>query len=324
MVMRGRIVTALILAQLVAFSAAASNFQKGSDAYNRGDYQSALEEWWPLAASGHAAAQFNLGLMYTLGKGVPQDYSVAAKWSRKAAEQGHAKAQSNLGFLYYQGYGVPRDYSKAIKWYRKAAEQGYAAAQFSLGTFYLKGVGLPQNYYKAMEWYGKAADQGYASAQYNLGTMYFSGLGVRMNRAEAAKWYRKAAQQGHSDAKRELRLMAAKTTMADTQPQPLYPLKMTNDAGSSDSLETGFQVQLAAVKTDDRSVAEDNAARLTRNHASVLGNLHVTPIRADLGEKGIFYRFRAGPLANRAAADALCEKLKARQQACIIVGPPKS
>lgn len=322
--MMGRILSALILAQLVAFSAAANSFQKGSDAYSRGDYQSALEEWWPLAASGNAAAQFNLGLMHTLGKGVAQDYAVAAEWCRKAAEQGHAKAQSILGFLYFKGYGVPRDLSKAINWYRKAAEQNYAAAQSSLGTFYLKGVGLTQNYYKAMEWYRKAADQGYAAAQYGLGTMYFSGLGVRMNRSEAAKWYRKAAQQGHANAKRDLRLMAAKTKMAHAEPQPLYPLKMTKETGSSDSSATGFQVQLAAVKMDDSSIAEHKAKRLNQNHASVLGNLQVTPIRAELGERGTFYRFRAGPLADRAAAESLCEKLKARQQACIVVSPPRS
>ena len=39
----------------------------------------------------------NLGLMYSQGKGVAQDYATAASWYRKAAEQGYASAQYNLG-----------------------------------------------------------------------------------------------------------------------------------------------------------------------------------------------------------------------------------
>ena len=48
------------------------NFMKGVDAYERGDYVTALCEWTPLAEQGHAAAQFNLGNMYADGDGDPQ------------------------------------------------------------------------------------------------------------------------------------------------------------------------------------------------------------------------------------------------------------
>jgi hypothetical protein len=84
------------------------------------------------AEQGDAGAQFSLGWMYEIGKGVPQDYSEAAKWYRKAAEQGLGSAQSNLGVMYEIGKGVPQDYSEAAKWYRKAAEQGDTDAQLRL------------------------------------------------------------------------------------------------------------------------------------------------------------------------------------------------
>jgi TPR repeat protein len=48
------------------------------------------------AQAGDAEAQFNLGVMYDRGQGVPQDDVQAAEWYRKAAEQGHAAAQNNL------------------------------------------------------------------------------------------------------------------------------------------------------------------------------------------------------------------------------------
>ena len=61
-------------------------------------------------------AQYNLGLSYDKGLGVPQNYAQAALWYRKAAEQGYAMAQYNLGFLYHNGQGVPRDYAEAYFW----------------------------------------------------------------------------------------------------------------------------------------------------------------------------------------------------------------
>jgi len=49
-----------------------------------------------LAEQGQCLAQFNLGLLYDLGEGVPQSYAEAAKWYRKAADQGSALAQYNV------------------------------------------------------------------------------------------------------------------------------------------------------------------------------------------------------------------------------------
>jgi TPR repeat protein len=323
--MFGRIATALLLVPFFIVSAFANSSEKGWEAYSRGDYQVALEEWWPLASSGNAAAEFNLGLMYETGKGVAQDYAVAAKWYRKAAIHGSASAQNNLGYLYVRGRGVPRDFSKAIQWYRKAADQGYALAQLGLGSFYLKGLEVPKSYSKAAQWYRKAADQGLALAQYNLGAMYLSGQGVQRSRSEAARWYRKAARQGHADAKRSLDLLTAATAKADSgAPQPLFAMNADRKAKSSDSTRSAFRVQLAAVKSDQPEVAQVMAKRLTQDHASVLDHLKVMPIRADLGERGIYYRFRVGPLTDRAAAEVLCEKLKVRQQACVVVAPKKS
>src|SRR5210317_891265 len=78
----------------------------------------ALSKWIPLASTGNAEAQFNVGLMYKDGDGVPQDHAKAAEWYRKAAEQGYAEAQYYLGISYYYGEGVHQDDTEAAKWYR--------------------------------------------------------------------------------------------------------------------------------------------------------------------------------------------------------------
>ena len=84
---------------------------------------SALTDLQQRAAAGDATAQFELGALYYLGQGVPQDYAQARTWYEKAAVQGHAKAQFNLGALYENGQGITRDYDKARAWYEKVAAQ---------------------------------------------------------------------------------------------------------------------------------------------------------------------------------------------------------
>ena len=69
-----------------------ADLQKGNDAYDRGDYATALREWRPLAEQGVALAQFNLGWMYDNGEGVPQNDKTAVKWYTLAADQGDADA----------------------------------------------------------------------------------------------------------------------------------------------------------------------------------------------------------------------------------------
>lgn len=60
-----------------------------------------------------------------------QDVETAVKWFTRAAEQGNAKAQLNLGSMYGVGLGVPQDDKSAVKWWMLAAEQGIARATFT-------------------------------------------------------------------------------------------------------------------------------------------------------------------------------------------------
>jgi len=51
--------------------------------------------------------------MYYIGEGVPKYHMEAAKWYKLAAQQGDADAQYNLGLMYSDGRGVPQD---SIHW----------------------------------------------------------------------------------------------------------------------------------------------------------------------------------------------------------------
>ena len=121
-----------------------ADFQVGLDAYNRGNYETALKEFRPLAEKDHGEAQYKLGVMYDRGWGVPQDYAEAITWYQRSAEQGYVKAQHNLGSMYEKGQEVPQDYQEAVRWYRLAAMQGNAKAQFDPGGMYYEGKGVLQ------------------------------------------------------------------------------------------------------------------------------------------------------------------------------------
>ena len=141
-----------------------ADFQAGMEANDREDYATALREWRPLAERGDALAQYNLGLLYRKGRGVPQDDVQARNWYAKAAAQGLAKAQFNLGTLYFNGEGAPKDYQQALRWFRLAADQGEALAQTKIAIMYEEGQGVPQNIIQAYKWYSLAATNGDKSA----------------------------------------------------------------------------------------------------------------------------------------------------------------
>ena len=85
---------------------------------------------------------YGLGLLYASGSGIPQSYTEAIGWFRKAAELGHPMAQDELGLMYYNGRSTLQDYAEAAKWFRKAAEIS-PDAKFHLALMYALGNGLP-------------------------------------------------------------------------------------------------------------------------------------------------------------------------------------
>lgn len=123
--------TALFGASVFSFQSTAwadtleQQFQQGSEATTRGDYQTTFKFLLPLAEQGNALAQMMLGVMYAKGQGVKQDDVEAVKWYRKAAEQGYADAQAMLGFSYLLGQsGVQVNKSLAKEWFGKACNNG--------------------------------------------------------------------------------------------------------------------------------------------------------------------------------------------------------
>jgi Sel1 repeat-containing protein len=160
-----------------------------------------LAQWLATrAAAGDALAQYRLGALYAMGKGIERDYARAEPLLRASAEAGLAEAQFDLGVLLENGLGVSADPEGAAGWYRKAAAQGNAEAALNLGYAAAKGIGVRKDLAEAARWFQRAAELGAADGQYNLAYLYEHGAGVAKSLANAYLWYSIAATQGDNGA----------------------------------------------------------------------------------------------------------------------------
>ena len=69
----------------------------------------------PLAKLEHPDAEYLLGQMYELGRGVKKDTEQAVTLFTSAANQGYAAAQAKLGQLHMEG---KKDYASAMSWFQ--------------------------------------------------------------------------------------------------------------------------------------------------------------------------------------------------------------
>jgi cell division septation protein DedD len=85
---------------------------------------------------------------------------------------------------------------------------------------------------------------------------------------------------------------------------------------SASSAGGDYAIQLVAVRSKDR--AEQEWQRLTNKHPDLLLALNSQVTQADLGDKGTFYRLRAGPLT-KDRASAICSSLADAHENCLVV-----
>jgi hypothetical protein len=145
---------------------ARADFQAGAEAYARGDYRAAFEEWQPYAEQNDPRALYNLGQMYRLGVGVEKDMAKAEQYYRRAAGQGHIGAAANLASLLYNRN--PRQGQEAVVFWQKAARGGDVKSQYLLGVQYLNGEFVARDYVQAYAWLSLAVKAGLPQASQAL------------------------------------------------------------------------------------------------------------------------------------------------------------
>jgi TPR repeat protein len=160
---------------------AAQDFRKGVEAYDAGDYQTALTEWRPLAEQGNAEAQYRLGSMYAFGEGVPQDNDKSSDWYRDSAYGGFAAAQTLWGnVLYIRGM-----YDEALRLRRLAIQQGETGPHYSMALHYEYGKGVLQDYKMAYMWFNIAEATNWSGQP--LPAMGRNAMALKLTNADISK-----------------------------------------------------------------------------------------------------------------------------------------
>ncbi len=167
-------------------------FTQAEVAGRAGDQARKLELFRRAAELGNAAAQYNCGLMYEIGRGTEKDRAKALYWYEKAARQGDRDAQFSCGAMYNSGRETEEDPAKALYWYEHAARQGSVTAMFNSGNMYSKGRGTAMDKNMALLWYEKAGIHDHLKAQINCGLLLYLNEGVEQDFPKSRFWFQKA------------------------------------------------------------------------------------------------------------------------------------
>lgn len=310
-----RLPAALLLLAALGLPAAAlaqdGAVKAGVEAYDRGDYAGAMRAWRPVAERGDADAQYNLGQIYKLGRGVPVDMVEAEKWYRLAALQGHDLGEANYGMMLFEN----GKREAAVPWLERAVAHGEPRAQYLLGVMLFNGDGVAKNWERAYALMLRASAGGLDAATRTLGQMdQYIPLADRQAGRTLAQRYAEDSRKPPAPLPASAparRAAPAATGVVATKAPPAPPRSprpaTTTTAAAPGPRETGgWRIQLGAFATPG------NAERLWAQ------------LRARFADRQAFYpksgqltRLLVGPFASQAEAQKACGAIKP----CMAVRP---
>ncbi len=297
---------------------AAADVKAGVDAWSRGDYATAIDQWRPLAIAGDADAQFNLAQAYKLGRGVTLDPALAESWFHKAALQGHVQAQDNYGLALFQA----NKKADALPWLEKSVARGEPRTQLVLGTMLFNGDAVPRDYPRAYALMSRASRSGLQSASQTLAQMdqYISPEDRQRGTALAERYaaQEKIARSGLSSASPP---PISATGPSRPAPRPVTPVARTTVPASSAS---PAPVQQRAVPERAASQAATRPAPVTPPRLASAPKPAPKPAAKPVAGSGK-WRIQLGAFRDRGNAETLWGKVKGRlggaQPSYVTAGP---
>jgi TPR repeat protein len=192
-----------------------SDLKIGKKAYKSENYDRAFTYFQKASEDGNPVADWYLGHMYRLGRGVPKDASIAYSYYSRVAEAFDPEEQDKdrlriavdcqLQLANYQRLGVPEagigaDPERAARTYlRLASNYGHPGAMYALGVMTITGTGVKKNPQQGIKWLMAAARKRDPEAQAYLGDLYKSGEFVRRDETRALMWYVLASETVSDD-----------------------------------------------------------------------------------------------------------------------------
>lgn len=189
-------------------------YNRGVDAYEKGDYPTAVKFYAIASEFGHRGAQCNLGFCYQHGQGCEKNDRMAVHYYQKAVAQESGVAEFNLASCYLRGEGgLPYNYKKARALLEKAERHGAEKAGAVLAELntrrkkklarrvYATSAAIlhrGEEYINdALKFRLIAAEMGNPRAMFAMGCHYEFGFGLDTNERAAESWYRRAQVAGY-------------------------------------------------------------------------------------------------------------------------------
>lgn len=250
--------------------------------------------YWRFQAAtlGFTQAQYEMGVAYRVGDGVPKDPDNSLIWYRKAAAKNHPKAFYDLALRYLENKTNRESLLLANHYMFLAAQAGHREAQFQYALSCFRGDVGPVNYENGNLWLAKSAEAGWASAEYALSYMYCSGNTIvpggphcTIDRKEGIKWLRRAA--GHENLQAEAMLGVMLIQGTEVKKDTIEAEKLLRHAAehgyASAQGDLGFAIQDGDVSSTNlveaamwSQLAESNATdpnALKRIHVNLVQEL---------------------------------------------------
>lgn len=161
------------------------------------DYERAAEFYKRAADKGDGRAQFRLGVLYALGRGVEHSEELARDCFDECEKTVKPCVISAIAEMYFLGRGMAKDENKAKSLWEKAVGLGCPNAK----AFMERYLGIEYEKLAATEpdELLKLAEAGNVEAQFRYGDS-FSGKRGKKNGALAYEWLKRAAEEGHARA----------------------------------------------------------------------------------------------------------------------------
>lgn len=184
----------------ISFGQTAEELNKRSKIFlERQDFKNAVPLLKQAAEKSNTEAQYNYGICYQKGIGVPQNDSIANAWFLKAALLGWKDAQYKMALSYGTGRGVEKNDRQSFYWSLKCAEQKDVECMFIVLNNYLAGFGTEKNIDSMVVWAKRLAlmetsenlqsSAQITSARVNLAIMYLEGEMVPKDLVKSYAWF---------------------------------------------------------------------------------------------------------------------------------------
>jgi TPR repeat protein len=197
-----------------------SDLKVARKAYRNGNYERALKYFQKESEEGSPTADWYLGHMYRLGRGVKADPAIAYTYYSRVAEAYDSDepnknrlriaVDSQLWLAHYlrvgvAGSGIAPDPARAARTFlRLASNYGHPGAMFALGKMNLVGEGVQKNPQQGLKWLMAAARKRNPEAEALLGDLYEKGEVVRGDETRSLMWYLLAAENASENEHRHI------------------------------------------------------------------------------------------------------------------------